>query len=820
MSKIWQDLRYAFRVLGKAPGSTAISVLLIAVGVAATTVILSVANALLFRPLPVDDPSTLVRVQEVQAPRGPGMEETHRRVFSFPRYAGLRDAAGDFLELAAVGMERVSLRAGERVEAIYGLYASDNYFRVLGLSPARGRFFGAAPGAEPGTGGAEPVVVISHHLWQSWFDGDPGVVGRPITVNGQPLTVAGVAPAGFSGTTVGLAYDLWLPLEIFPQLNPGTDIHTPGRQSWLELEGRLAPGVSAEQAATRLASAVDALGPEVASAPATTGVRVDALNGVPAEFRGGVLGFTLLLQVTALLVLLIASANVAGVLLARASARRREIAVRLAIGAGRGRLIRQLVTESVVLFLLGGGAGLILAAWGTELLALYRPPGILRVGLDIGLSPGIAGIALLVAFVTGIGCGLAPALQASRPALVPALKEGTTGGDRRRSRLRGAFVVGQLATSLVLLTTAGLFVRSLQETLASDPGFDFDGVVTAELDPSLNGYTEERGRALYADLLERVRNLPGVESATLAAAFPARLSFQWTHVEVPERDTGSGGRDAHVEQNVVDTGYFETLRIPLLAGRDFQATDRAGAPAVAIVNEVMARDYWPGEGAVGKELRVAGRVVEVVGVVGASRSRNILDDELRPYLYLPFAQAYHSEMALLARAPRAEAQTLAALRRELRGLDPDLPLQTAERLETVIGIELLPQRLASVVIGAFGVIGLVLAAFGIYGVLAFQVGQRTPEIGIRLALGARVGEVVGLVLRQGIAMIGAGVGLGLVLAYIAARLVSGFLHGVGAGDALTFVGVPLVLAMVALLASWIPARRAARVDPMVALRAE
>jgi len=809
MKNIWQDLRYALRVLGKAPGSTTISILLIAVGVAATTVILSAINALLFRPLPVEDPATLVRVHEVQASRAPGAGETVRRVYSYPRYLDLRDAAVGAIDLAAAGHERVSLRVGERVEALYGLYASNNYFQVLGLSPARGRFFGS-----------EPSVVISHHLWQSWFDGDPGVVGRQVTINGQPLTVAGVAPPEFGGTTVGFAYDLWIPLGIFPQLNPGTDIHTPGRQSWLELEGRLAPGVTAEQAAARLTPVLGALGPEVASAPATTGVRVEPLTGVPAEFRGGVLGFTMLLQVTALLVLLIASANVAGVLLARASARRREIAVRLALGAGRGRLIRQLVTESVVLFLFGGGAGLLLAAWGTQLAALYRPPGAFRVALDIGLSPGIVGVALLIAFSTGICCGLAPALQASRPELVSALKEGTTGGDRRRSRLRSAFVVGQLAITLVLLTTAGLFVRSLQETLASDPGFETRGVVAAEPDPALNGYSEERGRALYAELLEWARHNPGVESATLAAAFPARLSFLTIHVETPGGDANSGGRDAHVEQNIVDTDYFETLQIPLVAGRDFQVTDREGAPRVVIVNEILAQRFWPDGEALGRELRVAGQIGEVVGVVGASRNRNILDDELRPYLYLPFAQSYNSEMALVARAPSAEAEIIAALRRELRGLDPDLPLQTADRLEAVIGVELFPQRLAALVIGAFGLTGLALAAFGIYGVLAFQVGQRTPEIGVRLALGGAAGEVVGLVLRQGLALIGVGLGVGLVMALAVSGLVTRFLYGVGAGDLLTFVGVPAVLAAVALLASWIPARRAAAVDPMVALRAE
>jgi len=825
MSGIWQDIRYAMRGFARARGVTLVSVLTIGLGIGATAVIFSLVDALLLRPLPVEEMDRLVWVQELIESRE-GRAPSARRVFQYNRFTALRGgAAAAGVELAAFGVGEVAFRGDGDAEGLLGLFATGNYFDVLGVRPARGRFFNSA---EERPGATAPVAVISDHLWQTRFGGDPGVIGRTVFINSQPVTVIGVTPPKFGGAFVGLEHDVWIPLSHYNQLNPGSEINAPGAMYWLDAFGRLGAGVEAGQMEAQLGAIARALPPEQPNTPAAAGVRLHRFTGLPTDARGPVTGFVLMLQFAAALVLLIASINVGGVLLARAAARRHEIAVRLAVGAGRGRLLRQLLTESIALFVLGGGAGLLMAAWGTKLLRALEPPVGVRVSLDLGLDHRVIIVALGVALVTGLIFGLAPALEAVRPGSAAVLKAGGRsgpGGEGRPTRLRNIFVAAQIAFSLLLLCTAGLFTRALQRSLAEETGFEPDGVVVASFDTRGHDYDEPQTRQFYGALLARVAALPGVASASLAGHLPMPgTSYGGTDVEIVGPSAAAWDEGFGIESNTVDVGYFETLRIPQLAGRVFEPADRAGAPMVAVINETFAQRFWPGENAVGRAFRAPrahpGAEIEVVGVVRDTQDQTS-GGEPRPYFYLPFAQSYSMNMTIVARLSHASVgEVLAGIRNVARELDPNLPLHRAGSYAAQYRISLLPQRLAASALGAFGVVGLLMAALGIYGVLSFQVGQRTPEIGIRLALGARAGEVVGLVLRQGMTMIVVGLAVGLGLALAGARLIAGFLHGVDPGDLLTFVGVPVVLLAVALLASWVPARRAARVDPMVALRVE
>lgn len=809
------DLRYALRMLARGPGLALTAVLTIGVGIAATAVIFAAIDSLLLKPLPIAEPDGLVAVTERLTPREEGLAPRTRHVFDYPRYAALRDGGRDVLDLAGFIGARVSLRAGEEAEVTEGLYTSANYFDVLGVRPAVGRFFSEGVGRD---GEDAAVVVLGEHVWQRDFGGDPSVMGRTVHINGQPVTVIGVAPRGFHGTMPIVRTDFWLPLEAQPLLEPHAMPYTANNILWMEVFGRLAPGTGLAQAQEALSVVSRGLDDDGSSSRAL-GAVLEPLRAIPEDSRGAIFGFMALLQAASAVVLLIASVNVAGVLLARASARRREIAVRLALGASRGRLVRQFLVESTLLFSLGGAAGLLLAVGAAHLLSGWRPPPPISLVLDLSIDARVVAVAMLAALLTGLIFGLAPALQSTRPALVPALKEGSTGGDRRRTRLRAAFVVGQLAMLMLLISVTGLFVRSIQNALGGDLGFEYAGVVTTELDPSLAGYDAERGALFFEQFLERARQIPGVRSASLAAGFPAASRYFMMEAHAPGAESGEADR-IRVGHNVVATDYFRTLRIPLLAGRDFDTGDRAGAQPVAIVNESLARRAWPGEDPIGRELRIGNDYVRVVGLVKDGRTRDNPSAGPEPYVYRPVAQFPNSRLALVVHAPGAEARTLAAIRAELRALDPNLPPISAKPLVATIGLGLLPQRIAASAIGGFGLVGLLLAALGLYGIIAFQVTQRTREIGVRIALGAHTGEVVQLVLRQGLGMIAAGLGLGLVLALGASRLISGMLYGTGPLDFTTYLAASLLLVAVGLAASWLPARRAASIDPMSALKAE
>lgn len=815
MEALLRDLRYAGRVLVRNPGFAIVAVLTLALGIGLTTAVFSLMNAVLLRPLPVADPSELVSVRQEFA-NGDGSA-----LFSLNRYR-LYDTGSHVFDggLAASGLSDLSLSTGADPEIVMGSFVSGNYFRVLGITPARGRFF--APDEDRSAGA--PVAVISHDLWRRRFAGDPAVVGRTVTLNSQAMTVIGVAPPEFHGTVLALPVQVWIPLATFAQVSAGSDEQTHGNvndglNTWLTPFGRLRDGVGLEQAEAALAALGRQLPLETRYSSPVAAVKLETLGPLPADLKGSVVGFMALLLVTAGMVLLIASINVAGMLLARAAARPREIAIRVAVGAQRGRLVTQLLVEGLVLFLLGGIGGILIALWVTRLLTAFMPTISARVELDISPDLTVLAFALLLSLLVGVGFSLVPALQASRPSLTPSLKNSAAGGGKRRSRLRSAFIVGQVATSLLLLVVASLFARALQSALSSSPGFDPRGVVVASMDLVPYGYSDDRGRDFYRQLVERVGARPGVSSVALASSVPLSSSYSVTRIGVDGYEPPEGASAPEANYNIVDAGYFATMRTPLARGRDFAATDAAGTPPVAIVNEAMERRFWPGRSALGKRIRALGADLEVVGVARNSVYGK-LGENPQPHLYVPFSQHYRPRMTLHVRSAGEAAPVISGVRADVQSLDRNVALQGLMPLSRLLDTSLLPQRLAATLIGAFGLLGLLLAAVGLYGLLAYSVSQRTSEIGVRMALGAEPRNVLRMVVVQGLRLVLIGIAVGLVLALVATQLLRSLLYGVSPTDAVTFLGVPLLLVAAALLASYLPARRAAGVSPMLALRAE
>ena len=800
-----RELRLAGRSLLRSRVFTLVSIATIALGIGATTTVFSLVNALLLRPLPIAEPGRVVAVQETL--RGMRSVSMGYSAVSYPRYVAYRQASTRiFSGLAAQRYEEMSLRATGQAQVLTGVVASGNYWEVLGVKPALGRFF-------TGRDEMDQLAVISHHLWRTRFGGDPGVIGRTVHLDSRPLAVVGVAPKEFGGTLVGGVADVWVTLGAAGIAGASEAVNSSPGPS-LVLFGRLRPGVEQERASAALKVAAARVPLEEPDAKVLD-VRVEPLTGVPGDMRMPTAAFMGLLLATAGFVLLIAGTNVAGMLLARAVARRREMAIRLAVGATGRVLVRQLMAESVLLFLLGGGAGVLMTVWLTRVLAAVQPPFSTRVAFDLRADPRVLGFALALALLTGVGFGLMPALQASRTDVLTGLKDGGTREGTHRGRFRSGLVVGQLALAMLLMLVAGLFGRTLQRALSADPGFVPEGVAVARVDLEPHGYDRARGEAFQRRLLERVAAAPGVRSAALAGFPPMSGNVRSEALRVP------GKKDEFtVSIDAVDPGYFATLRIPLRAGRVFNAADREGAPPVAVINQTLARRLWPGGSALGRTVRLGdGPPLEVVGVV-ANGTYERFGERPVPFLYRPTAQSYSPGVSIMARGERGAGAALEAIRRELQGMDANVAPEQAMPLESLVGISLLPQRLAAFFIGGFGVLGLLLACIGIYGVLAYQVGQRTREIGVRVALGARAGDVVRMVLRHGFKITALGAAIGVLLAAAATRLLSSLLYGVSATDPLTFTAVPVLLLAVALAASWLPARRAARVDPMMALRAE
>ncbi|MFN2455431.1 MAG: ABC transporter permease [Pyrinomonadaceae bacterium] len=818
MENLSQDVRYGARMLRRNPGFTIIAALSLAIGIGANTTIFSVVNALLLRPLPVANPSRLVNVHSI-SPDGSSFHS-----FSYPNYVDYREQSAKVFDgLLAYTGEPLSLSANGQSERIFGELVSGNFFDVLGVRPALGRFFVAEEDRTPDT---HPVVVLGYGFWQKRFGGDASLVGKTLLLNGHQFTVIGIAPKKFTGTRVAVTPDVYVPAMMQHTARPGMDLLGNRRSGSFEITGRLKEGATLEGAQSLMSGVAAQL--EAAYPEANRGKRVEVLptTPVPGQIRGAIIGFMGVLMIVVGLVLLIACANVASLLLARATARRKEMAIRLAMGAGRGRIVRQLLTESVMLFLIGGAGGLLIAVWLMDVLLSFKPPSPVPLELNLNLDWRVLGFTLLASLVTGVCFGLAPALQSSRPDVLPALKDEVAGWNYRRSRLLNIFVVGQIALALLLLVTTGLFLRSLQNARTIDPGFNPNNVEIASLDVQLQGYDEAKGKRFYDELMERVRALPDVRAASMALMVPLGDSNSQTGIGVEGFEPPPGSRSFMVDFNTIAPKYFETLNIPLVRGRDFNDADKKESSRVAVVNEAMAARFWPNQDAVGKrfylgEISEGGKPIEIVGVAKTGKYRT-LGEDARMYVYLPFAQSYSPRMTLhLRRSDSAASQSLIpAVRREVEAMDKSLPLLDAQPLAQYTALSLLPIRIAATVAGGFGVIGLLLAAVGIFGVVSYSVTQRTREIGIRMALGAQTSDVFKLVIGQGVKLALVGVGCGLLVAVLATRLLAGLLYGVSATDPLTLAGVSLLLLAVAVCASYIPARRAVKVDPTEALRYE
>ncbi len=829
MNTLWQDLRYGMRMLMKRPGITLIAVLSLALGIGANTSIFSIVNALFIRQLPVPEPNQLMFVFN-------GWRNGPWGAVSYPNYVDYRDRNEVFSELAAYGRITVSLGSDDRPDQINGAIVSGNYFDALGARAALGR---AISPEDDRTPNAHPVIVISHRLWQNRFGGNLDVVGREVALNGRQFTIIGVMTAGFEGAEILEKCDVYAPMMMQAIVRPPSggfsgemnpDLLSQ-RRGWMRMIGRLKSGVTIEQAQAGMAVIATQL--EQAYPNENRGI-IATLFPVskvdPRGYRPLVTAAALLMSVVGM-VLLIACANVANLLLARASARRKEIAVRLAMGASRLRLIHQLLTESVLLALLGGLAGLLIAFWTIDLLKATPPPvGIFSFNLDFSIDGRVLGFTLVLSLLTGIIFGLAPALQASRPDLLPSLKDESYSPvqSRRRFTVRNLLVIAQVALSLVLLIGGGLFLRSLWRIQGSHPGFDAEKVLTASLNINLLRYTRRQGREFYRQVVERMQSLPDVESVSLARIVPisggGRMpGFVIEGQEEINRPRNTGEENLQrVNSNTVSAKYFQTMGISLFRGRDFTAQDDENTPAVVIVNESFARRYFVGQDPLGRRLRVGGSQnpwSEIIAVVRDSKYLSMNEDPT-PFVYLPLAQNHETGMTLHARAAGDPLSVAGALRNEINSIEKNLPLSDLQPLTALIGSSLYPARMGAALIGVFGLLALSLAAVGLYGVMSYVVSHRTREIGVRMALGAQTRDVLRLVLREAMTLVVIGIAIGWGIAAVLSRLIASFLFGVSPMDAVTFALIPILLALVALLASYLPARRAMKVDPMVALRCD
>ncbi|HKQ76099.1 MAG TPA: ABC transporter permease [Blastocatellia bacterium] len=831
---LWQDLRYGVRMLLKKPGLTLVAVLTLSLGIGANTAIFSVVNMIL-RPLPVQRPEELAAVFAYRGDPG------DRGVHTYRNYIYLRDHNSVFSGLAAhkpatvaiSADERPGERANEHTNVISGEIVSGNFFDVLGVRPALGRAFTPEEDRAPN---AHPVVVLSYGLWQRRFSSDPELVGRSVYLNGRPFTVIGISPPSFKGREFGLEMDFWAPIMMQAQLGSKAEWF---KENSIELcvLGRLKPGVTRWQADSHLYALAQGL------AQMGPGGDERIMFYVVSEVEGrqqSVFALNLLIGALALglsgLVTLAACANVANLLLARATARSREIVIRLALGAGRSRIIRQLLTESMLLALLGGALGLLLAIWSAELLRAGSPFMNNEQMMVVDFSPDlrVLGWAAAVSLLTGILFGLAPARHAARTDLIPTLKNETCAGSvgSRRSSPRNLLVIAQLAISVVVLVCAGLFVKGMYKAQTANPGFQPENLLSVRLDPGLVGYDGARAKVFFTDLVQQVETLPGVRTASLASNLPFGMSgVEGINGIVKEGDApsplgkelGVGGNmeNFFVEIKSVGPKYFETMGAPLALGRGFTERDKGKAPEVVIINQAAARHFYgSGQQALGKRLRLEPKSpwLEIVGIAQDGHLQ-----EPRPYLLTPFLQGVdQTRMTLIVRATSAnEFNSIAeSVRREARKLDARVPVFQLKLGEDHVRPVLRARRYFAAIAATLAVIAVALAGMGLYGVMAYAVSLRTKEIGIRMALGAKKADVLGMMLRQGMFLTLLGVAIGLGAAFALTNVVMYLFAGVGATDLLTYVVISLLLTFVALLACWIPARRATKVDPLIALRYE
>jgi predicted permease len=827
MERLGQEMRLALRLLVRAPGFSAVVIATLALGIGANTAIFTLLDQVLLRPLPVRSPGELVLLD------GPGPFQGSTRgehTFAYPAYRELRDRSQSFVGVLARAPLTLSVTTRDRSERAYGEIVSGNYFEVLGLTAAAGRLLGPADD-DPA---AEPVAVLSHAYWTRRFGADRSIVGQPLLVNGRALTVAGVASSGFTGAEVGVTADLFVPIALKLQMTPTWDDRENRRSRWLTVMARLRPGVSREQAtlATNvvyrqvlqddLATISDAsasfrerfLAKQLALLPGARGL---------SRLRDSFQAPLLVLMAMVGLVLLIACGNVANLLLARASSRQRELAIRMALGARVRDIVGQMLAESLLLAGLGGVAGLLLARWAGALLLRALPdPDVAR---TFSSDPDLRVLAFtsVVAVLAGVVSGLLPALRLASPQVAGVLKgEATSVVGGAPLRVRQGLVVGQVGLSVLLLFGAGLFARSLHNLASLDPGFRGDRLLAFGVDPSLQGYDQGQARSLFGRLETELAAVPGVRSAA-AAMTPLLTGDLWQRTLVVDGFQPGPGQNANAATDFVGAGYFATLGIELLGGREFDERDGEGAPRVAVVNEAFARHFLGGGSPLGRRFgfpRDTANAIEIVGFVRDTKTTG-LRDEVRPTVYAPYRQAEAlQELTFYVRVDAEEAVVAPGLRQAVARVDASLPVANLKSLQLQARESLFVERMTAALSAAFGVLAALLAAIGLYGVTAFSVSRRSREIGLRMALGAAPGQVLKLVLREVGALAGLGIALGLPAAWTVSRLLATQLFGLSPADPLSAAGAVLLIGSVALVSGYLPARRAARVDPLVALRHE
>ena len=814
----WPDLRYAARTLRKSPGFTVFVALTLALGVGANTAVFTLINTILLNPLPVRDSSSLVAVETRDKKSKAGGQLLPLSWLNLKEYDERNQV---FSQLAGYSAPRpLTLSQGHQTERIFTELVTANYFETLGLRPVLGRFFRPE---EDRTPGESPVGVIGFSAWQQRFGGTPDILGRTLRLNNNSeVTIVGVAPEGFKGVTVLFGPDLWIPVSMTEQLFPGqrNAMRDRSELAW-RVASRLKPGISSTQAEANVQTIAAALKREFPELNQDQTVTVRSLTrAAQGDSRQSMLFGSVVLMLVVGLVLLIACSNAASLFLARAAGRRQEIAVRLALGASRKRLIRQLLTESMLLGLISGIAGLAIACEGCQLIWSFRPAQVAANFVDPKMDATVVMFALFVSLLTGILFGLAPAIQSSRSEVIEAIKEEARTAARSRGRVtfRNVLLSGQVALSLVALDTAALFLRSMQRAHTIDPGFQIERLAVFMTNQDQAGYDRARAEQFYRDARAQVSSMPAVASVSWASNFPL-----WNRMSRAIAIEGEGQlrkQDAlPVIANTVDLDYFATMSIPVLQGRDFTAADRDGSTPVAIVNQALAAKYWPKQSPLGKRFQFFGEPVyrQIVGVAKTANYTS-LNEEPQPAVFLPYRQNFAQGMILFVRTQGDPSPILTAVQRELRSIDPQLDVNDARTGATVVDQALFMAKMGVGLLSVFGLLGLTLASVGLYGIIAYSVGQRRREIGVRVALGAAQGSVLRMIIRQGMTLVASGVVVGLGACLLLAPALTKLLYGVSPADPISLLTASSVLFAVALVACYLPARRASRMDPLAALR--
>lgn len=816
MYSLLKDIQLAFRGLVKRPLFAIVGVVSLALGIGANTAIFSLVNTVLLRSLPVDHPEDVVAVHL----RG---KNDSMGAFSYPNYKDIRDRNDVLSGLVAYRFVPLSVSRGGNNERVWGYLVSGNYFDVLGVRPIRGRGFQPE---EDVTRLTHPVAVVSYESWQRRFGGDPNLVGSDVLMNNHQFRVIGIAPPNFKGTEFIYTPEIWIPSSMAEWAEPGSTYIDRRDSGNFFLAGRLKPGTRASQAQASLNLLVNQLAAQYPNTNEGQSIKIGPAGFIMPDIRNAVVSFTAILMTAVVLVLLVTCANIAGLMLARATDRRREIAIRLAMGANRRQLVRQLLTESILLSCIGGALGLLLAVWMVRLLMSFNPGAEFPLTLDLPLDWRVLLFSGVVSVLTGAIFGLAPALQATRPGLVTALKESAAQGGARRSRLRSVLVVVQIALSLVVLIGGGLLVRTMQRLQTMNPGFDPNNALMMSFDVGLQGYDQAHGEQFYQQVLDRVNGLPGIKSAAITSYVPLSVNYSSNGVYIEGQPSERGANVPTAMVGSVGANYFQTLKTPIVEGREFTPHDTVKTDKVAVVNQTFVRKFMPflqnDRDAIGRRISwksAQGPFLQIVGVAQDGKYFNIAEDP-RAFVWTALLQDYSNSATLVVRTDRDPSSMIAAIRSEVQAIDPNLPIFEVKTFEEHMRFALFPSRVAASVLGIFGMIALLLAAMGIYGVTSYAVAQRTHEIGIRMALGATVIDVLKLMLSHGLKLTVIGVCFGLIGAYVVTGAITSLLYGVSATDPVTFVFVSLMLIAVALLACYLPARRATRVDPLVALRYE